>query len=227
VSATNRGTERAALDFYPSPAWSVDIILPHLPRGGHVVEPGCGDGAIIQRLFAAGWTFENVTGIELDPERAQLCHERTGAFVVCADYLTHPLIPADVVIGNPSYSLAEAFARRALEQVAERRGTVALLLRTGFASSQERAPFHKAHPSDMHLLPRRPSFAASMGCSRRKEGCSYREMLPVEAPRPKECPLCHARTTCSTTDASEYGWFLFGPGRGGRWSVLDLPAVAA
>lgn len=25
------------------------------------------------------------------------------------------------------------------------------------------------------------------------------------------------------TDATEYAWFVWGPGRGGRWSVLELP----
>jgi hypothetical protein len=212
------------LDFFPTPASAVDAILPHLPRGGHVVEPGCGDGAIISRLFAAGWTFDQVTGIELDPVRAQTCHERTGAFVVARDFLTGPIVPADLVCGNPPFSRAEAFFRRAIETVAERRGTVALLLRTSFASSAERLPFHRAFKTDVHHLPLRPHFVASMSCSLR---CGWREMLSIEAEYPRACPECGGRTKRCTSDSSDYAWWCYGPGRGGRWSVLDLPAVAA
>jgi hypothetical protein len=102
-------------------------------------------------------------------------------------------------------------------------GTVALLLRLNWLGSQERAMFHREHPSDILLLPKRPEFTASMGCSAKKSGCTYRETLPIEAPRPKLCPLCGARTTCSTTDSIEYAWFVWGPCRGNRWQILPMP----
>jgi hypothetical protein len=106
----------------------------------------------------------------------------------------------------------------------EDRGTVALLLRLNWLGSQERAAFHRAHPSDILLLPKRPEFTASMSCSAKKQGCTYRETLPIESPRPKACPKCGARTMCSTTDSIEYAWFVWGPGRGNRWQILPMPA---
>lgn len=223
MSATNRGAARVALDFYRTPAWAIDAILPTLPRGGRVLEPGCGDGAVIERLFAAGWTFDQVTGIELDPERAQSCFDRTGAYVVSGNFLELPLIAGvDVVVGNPPYGAAEAFARCALETVAPRAGTVALLLRAGFASSMGRRAFHREHPSDRYALPRRPSFAASYAC----KTCGWRVTLPVDAGRLKACPTCASAVTCTTTDSAEYEWFVWGPGRGGRWFILDVPEAA-
>lgn len=67
----------------------------------------------------------------------------------------------------------------------------------------------------------RPEFVASMACTEKK-ACGWRETIPIDADRPKACPLCGAKTTCSTTDAREYGWAVFGPGRGGRLFWLDV-----
>lgn len=114
------------------------------------------------------------------------------------------------------------FARMALH-MADGVGTVALLLRLNWLGSQDRAPFHRAHPADIYILPKRPEFAASLSCTAKKSGCTYKETLPIEAIRPKICPLCGAKTACSTTDSIEYAWFVWGPSRGGRWSILPMP----
>ena len=34
-------------DYYATPAWCVDAILPVLPLAGGIIEPSCGDGAIL------------------------------------------------------------------------------------------------------------------------------------------------------------------------------------
>lgn len=65
---------RREADFYPTPEWCVDALLPHLlrrcpPRGGWVLEPGCGDGAIGLPLARAGYT---VRGIDIRPECERL-----------------------------------------------------------------------------------------------------------------------------------------------------------
>lgn len=233
MSSTARGASRENNDFYPTPAWCVDLLLNHLAYFhwsiATVLEPAAGDGAVIKRLLARGVPAENIDAIELDPARA----EQVRAIVPCrcADFLRLPTahLPEvdvgayDLIVTNPPFALASDFARVALGMAGDR-GTVALLLRLNWLGSQERAAFHRAHPSDILLLPKRPEFTASMSCSAKKQGCAYRATLPIEAPRPRDCPACGARTQCSTTDSIEYAWFVWGPGRGNRWSILPMPA---
>lgn len=233
MSSTARGRARENLDFYPTPAWAVDLLLDQLIAPGRVLypasdlvalEPAAGEAAIIKRLLARGFAPENVHAIEIDPARAEVVRGFVPS-VRCADFTLPPSVGRyDLIVTNPPFALASDFARVALN-MADGVGTVALLLRLNWLGSQERAAFHRAHPSDIYLLPKRPEFTASMSCSAKKSGCEYRETLPIEAPRPRTCPTCGARTLCSTTDSIEYAWFVWGPGHGGRWEILPMPAV--
>jgi hypothetical protein len=227
MSSTARGASRENLDFYPTPAWATDLLLdalePYSWRHARVLEPAAGDGAIVKRLLARGASPENIDAIEFDVARATKVHEIVTC--ECCSFLDEPedpRVPFDLIVTNPPFALAADFARVALGMAGDR-GTVALLLRLNWLGSQERAAFHRAHPSDILLLPKRPEFTASMSCTAKKKGCTYRETLPIEAPRPKNCPKCGARTACSTTDSIEYAWFVWGPGRGNRWSILPMP----
>ena len=224
MSSTARGRARENLDFYPTPAWAVDLILDRLgPVMGNVLEPAAGDGAIIKRLLARGLAPDQIEAIEIDPGRADIVRGLVP-HVSCEDFTTITNgSPYDLIITNPPFALAESFARTMINLTAGL-GTAALLLRLNWLGSQERAAFHRAHPADIFLLPKRPEFTASMSCSAKKSGCAYKETLPIEAPRPRTCPLCNSRTTCSTTDSIEYAWFVWGPGHGGRWEILPMPA---
>ena len=225
MSSTARGASRENLDFYPTPAWAVDLLLAELGvrPDWTVLEPAAGDGAIVRRLLARGLAPGLVHAIEIDPARAEIVRGIVP-YTRCADFTTPPSVGRyDLIVTNPPFALASDFARVALSMAGES-GSVALLLRLNWLGSQERAAFHRAHPSDILLLPKRPEFTASMSCSAKKGGCAYRETLPIEAPRPKACPLCGARTMCSTTDSIEYAWFVWGPGRGGRWKILPMPS---
>lgn len=233
MSSTARGASRENLDFYPTPGWPTDLLFDALDvrPEWQCLEPAAGDGAIVKRLLARSVPSQRVHAIELDPARAETVRALTP-HARCADFLkpwpepdSVALFgePFDLIVTNPPFALAADFARVALGMAGDR-GTVALLLRLNWLGSQERAAFHRAHPSDILLLPKRPEFTASMSCSAKKKGCAYRETLPIEAPRPRDCPLCGARTQCSTTDSIEYAWFVWGPGRGNRWSILPMPA---
>ena len=225
MSSTARGRARENLDFYPTPAWAVDLVLDRLgPVVGNVLEPAAGDGAIVKRLLARGYVPEQIDACEIDPGRADIV-KGLAASVVCADFTSDNatrLRSYSLIITNPPFALAESFARRMIAMTLGR-GTAALLLRLNWLGSQERAGFHRAHPADIFLLPKRPEFTASMSCSAKKAGCAYKETLPIEATRPRTCPLCGARTSCSTTDSIEYAWFVWGPGHGGRWEILPMP----
>ncbi len=185
MSATGRnleGHERLVDDFYATPAWVTRAILPHL-RCGSVLDPCCGDGAILDVIGKEWATF----GLELDAGRAGKAAARHA--VTCTDALVGgPWPDADACVTNPPYALAMPFIERALVWcacgVSDRE--VAFLTRLNFLGSQKRADFHRRHPCDVYVLPKRPSF------------------------------------TGGGTDATEYCWMAWGPGRGNRWFMLDV-----
>lgn len=190
---------KADNEFFPTPGWVVDAILPHLDlttRDGspcRVLDPCIGEGAILDRVLARTWDFQQpyaYMGIEIDPVRAQVAWQRFPGTVV-ADALTIDWPAHDVAIFNPPFSLAEDFARKALE-ARPPQGTVAMIARLAFLESVERYDFHREYPMDVHVLPKRPGFLSGSG----------------------------------KTDMSAYAWFVAGPGRGNRWFVLEPPAEA-
>lgn len=152
MSATGRSDVRHPDDFYATPAWCVEAILPHLrvtPETA-ILEPSAGDGAIIRVLHARG--FRNTLAIELDFDR---CTRNPGTYIA-TDFLrwapTAP--PHDLVIGNPPFSLAMEFVQAALPLAS----AVAMLLRLPWLASQKRAPWLRAHTPSVYVLPKRPSF---------------------------------------------------------------------
>jgi len=158
MSATGRSDVRDPRDFYRTPIGVTRAIARHLPRGGRVLDAGCGDGAILEGLLAEG--FERPMGMELDADLARRARLRTHgrASVQQGDFLKSGVGPLDLVVMNPPYGNAMAFVERALRLVAEQRGTVAALLRLNWLGSRGRADFHRAFPSDLYILTPRPSF---------------------------------------------------------------------
>jgi hypothetical protein len=146
------------LDYFRTPAWAVDAILPHLPLHGPIIDPGCGDGAIIECLVDAGVAPRSIYGIEIDVALAQAARS-TGAIVRTGDFLLERPAPGfGLVIGNPPFSRAIEFIEHA-RAIVGRTGTVAMLLRLGFMAGLCRADWHRQNPADLGVLPRRPSFA--------------------------------------------------------------------
>jgi len=128
---------RHAYDFYPTPHWVTESILPYLTRGIVWHEPACGDGAIVSVLRAS-----NIETTASDI--------RFGD----ADFL-RDTAKREAIITNPPFSLAFEFCQRAVKLAPE----VMLLLRLNFLSSQYRAAWFKQHePDALFVLSRRPSF---------------------------------------------------------------------
>lgn len=156
MSSTNRGSERAADDFYETPAWCVRAILPHLPRlpGLRILEPSAGRGAIVTALLDAGAERSRVVAVEKDKDRALLGPVPTmaGDFLLAATAVKY-----DLVVMNPPFSAAQEHVTHAISMLAPG-GQVAALLRLAFCTSAKRAPFRKAHPFDLYPLASRPSF---------------------------------------------------------------------
>ncbi len=161
-------TKRKRLDFYETPGWAVDVILPYLPLATAtlVVDAGAGTGAIAARISAHYPKLE-VLGIE---KQAELVTEARARDLYACEFILENFETwqserhaPDVVIMNPPYSRALEFIKRGL-QVVKRGGTVAALLRVGFLASSKRSEFHGKYPSRLHVLDRRPSFTGD-GCT--------------------------------------------------------------
>ncbi len=183
-------TVRAKHDFYETPAWCIDAIVPHLPLTGEpiILDAGSGTGAISARLAAINPKAE-IIAIEKQPELVEKSRARglNNVEFRRACFLNDELDTLrapDLVIMNPPFGFAMNFVVRAL-QIVKRGGTVCALLRLPWLASKSRREFHKKHPSDIGVLTKRPSFIGG-----------------------------------GKTDATDYAWFLWGPDRGGRWFSL-------
>jgi hypothetical protein len=103
------------------------------------------------------------------------------------------------------------FAEKCFEHAA----TTALLLRLAVVASQKRATFWQAHPADIYVLSKRPSFAVFLKCPKRL-ACQWTAVLYPDDPRPTVCPKCGEKLKVTTSDSADYAWFVWGPGRGGQ-----------
>ena len=152
-------------DFYATPRWAVVAILEALclPESCMVLEPSCGDGAVLD-VFAEVRPDIEAWGMELSVSRSGEARRR-GHTVVTGDFIDDVWMepgqwaPISSVFGNPPYSLAQEFVEHALGVVVD--GTdVTFLLRLGFLASKRRA--HLYAPGSgfrrLDVLPRRPSF---------------------------------------------------------------------
>lgn len=163
MSATGRSDVRDARDYYRTPGWCVDAILPHLPpiRGARVLDLGCGDGAIGEALGCSRDPVAGVVGVELDAELARAA-QASGYYedVVMGDAMGDEawryLVARrwDMAIGNPPYKHARAFCDLGRECAA----VSAQLLRLSFLGSQKRCEWWQRNPADVYVLSRRPSF---------------------------------------------------------------------
>lgn len=193
MTATNRGGERAADDFYRTPAWCVWRLLEVVaPAEGLWLEPCAGDGAIVravesypgERLPAHTWAV-----IEKRPEEAAGLAALVGAEAVeCpGDFLASVEAVAKLrpraLIMNPPYSQAMDFVQAAIEVAP----FVAALLRLNWLASAERCDFLRATCPDVYVIPNRPSFTADGG-----------------------------------SDASEYAWLVWDRVGGGSGSIQVL-----
>lgn len=162
MSSTGRAGVRREGDFYATPEHCTEAVLPFLPdvriaQNAIIVDPGAGTGAITRPLCRRyGGHAAAILAVEINPALA--AEIDSADRVVVADYLTAELPPANLIVGNPPFSLAQEFVARSLLLAAPVGGTVAMLLRLSFIASKKRRDFHRSHPSDVYVLSSRPSF---------------------------------------------------------------------
>lgn len=167
-------SKRDPFDYYPTPSWCVHRLLEAkvLPEKKDVwLEPSAGDGAIVRAVSS----FSSVEGdrvlrysphwivYEIQPRFQQdLESVATPSSVHIQSFLDLPSksgaaagITPSVILGNPPYSFALEFVKKAMELGPN---YVCFLLRISFLGSSERSSFMRQNMPDVYLLPNRPSF---------------------------------------------------------------------
>ncbi len=146
---------RPILDFYETPAWAIHAVFPVLPvvEGvTRILDPGCGTGAILRELGAA-FPENEVLGLEKDRARFEECARSTDLPVELGDFFHHHE-RYDLIVSNPPYAYALEFVQHALTLAP----VVCMLLRLPWLAGQARAQWQRENPSQVNVLPRRPSF---------------------------------------------------------------------
>jgi len=199
VSSTKRGARRIEADYYPTPESAFKPIIPFLPKDGQLWDPAWGDTRLVKWMLEAG----------LDADGTDL-HDKEHP----TDYLTD-LTNRHCVITNPPFTQAFSFCQHAVAYSLHS----FMLLRLGFLASQaRRAWFQRHEPCALFILSERPSFAASVRCSRNaglatQKKCHYQVMIPAEQERPKKCPLCGSKVKVTTSDSADYAWVYWYQGQ--------------
>jgi len=148
VAMGNLGYDRVEADFYPTPGWLTEAVVPFLRLHGvtidtHVWEPACGDGAMSGVLARS---FDKVTSTDLHNYGA--VDARAGV-----DFLKQDVHWKGSIVTNPPYGdLAEAFIRHALKVTTKHRGVVAMLLRNEYDCAKGRSDLFRLHPFARKLV---------------------------------------------------------------------------
>lgn len=196
MSATNRnGLERHEHDFYETPAGAIDVILDVLGIGpefdGYVLDPGTGTGAIAHRV-ASRAPKADVRGIELVPELLAKAKETRAPSIAweLGNWLTWQADGTpDLIIFNPPYG------PKSDPKLAER------FIRKALEVAQKKATVAA-------LL--RLGYMVPKARRALREEYGKPDLVALEK-RPS--------FNGAGTDATDYAWYVWGPKRGGRWSV--------
>jgi hypothetical protein len=124
-----------------------------------VVDAGAGNGAIADEL---PYPRQRIVCVENEPTKVQALLTK-GYHVERehgGDWLAYPWRDVDVVVMNPPFINAIPFIMKGLECIGEH-GMLTALLRVNFLGTKKRASFHRAHPSHILVLPKRPSFTGN------------------------------------------------------------------
>lgn len=122
------GYARRERDFYETPTWVTDLLVPHIPWCVSTVwEPCCGGGAIVEALRGRGY---DVYGSDVAP---------VGNFPA-ADCLKAREMSSHAAVTNPPYAwrTCPKIARHLVELARHKGAFVALLLPVGWDSAPGR-----------------------------------------------------------------------------------------
>ena len=147
MSATNRGCERKAYDFYATPPETIRAFLANfdgISSGDRILEPSAGNGQIVKVLREGGYD-NRIDAVELRPEERGTLEALADNVTIGSFFDYEPDCGYDVIIGNPPYSLALDFINKSLELL-HPGGLLIFLLRTNFLESEKRFKWWQEHP---------------------------------------------------------------------------------
>jgi len=153
ISATNRGAKREKNDNYPTPEWTIRLLLDNYQfKEGRILEPcaGCGN---ISKLIKEYYPNYELDQVELRSEENNL---KLYGNVYIEDYLKWNNINTyQTICTNPPYSLAIECIKKSLSISNE----VIMLCRLGLLESKNRYEFWQQYPvNKLLVLSKRPSF---------------------------------------------------------------------
>jgi len=147
-------------DFYPTPQKCIRALLDaeqeRLQCFPKIWEPACGDGAICKELMVSGF----------DVFSSDIINRGYQGQDSILDFMEYPVSPAQAIITNPPFVLAEKFIRQAFALDV---CYLALLLKSTFWHAAKRTLlFEQYQPARIYALTWRPDFlekgAPTMDC---------------------------------------------------------------
>lgn len=235
MSATNRGADRVTSDNYPTPAWATRRLLgalrEHLGidiRYATVLEPCCGEGAIIRVLRSEG-ARGPITGVDTRLEALPYARGSGATHVIEARAQAHKAIGRyELAITNPPFdqaadtvegerSIIPGIIIPGIINATLANATVcAFLLRSSF-----RLGAFRDNMPDEFKFQQRLEFVASYRCKfitsngNKVDGCGWAAKVPLTE-RIAHCPECNPKGLLktawlqrSTSDSAEYSWFVW------------------
>lgn len=223
MSAQGRGAPGIPQENYSTPAWCVRRLLEVAPwrdgatwpRSPRILEPCAGEGAIV-RVLRAWYPMALIDAGDVRDTRDSL--HAAGADRTAVGDATDMHCNwwrgwgNDLVITNTPFSLWQDFAARGLESTR----WLALLLRLGALAHLGELPT----PS-VYVLPDRPNFVAlwkcvqpdrPLGSQSLAKGCGWQAYYaPHDSTKGQRCPSCGGKVQRTSSDSSEYAWFVWGP----------------
>jgi hypothetical protein len=211
MSATNRGAVRCEADRYITPDEAIsnflDVFEIEDSWGKTILEPCAGNGAIVKEIRKKH-KDNFITAIEIrESERNNLIDAGANRILV-EDFFKCERISfnyLDIIISNPPYGLAQEIIDHSFEIVGPNTDIV-MLLRLNFLGSQERKDFWNKHPvRQLYPLSKRPSFGTHCKCM-----FGHKHFYGIDQIVPGRCPECGEKwKSKTTTDATDYGWFVW------------------
>jgi hypothetical protein len=116
-------------DLYVTPSWVTEELLRHVNIAPYVLEPACGDGAMMATLLDAG---HEVWASDIHP----LCGNAGTADFLSPGFSCSREIGA--IVTNPPFNLATEFVERSIDLMQPGYGQVAMLLPTDWDHAQSR-----------------------------------------------------------------------------------------
>jgi hypothetical protein len=154
----NSNFERNELDFYPTPEWITEAIIPilfkhHINKEYVIWEPACG-------MKHMSNVLEKYSDVVVSSDIHNYNNDDPDVKIVDFLKFTHRFDSRTCIITNPPYgNIAEDFIKHALEILPQNNGVCAFLMRNEYDCAKTRAYLFNKHPfSRKVILTTRPKW---------------------------------------------------------------------